>query len=113
MNIDITNYLSTIKHISNGSQFGKNSQMYSKQIESLQGRSNRNEIDHDIRNNSNRRILDELTQTQRAELKHDIFMDEGSEVEEEVPGPVQQLEYSPIRMEARVENDQNEEDNVG
>lgn len=109
MNIDITNYLSTIKHISNGSQFSKNATPFPKQLENMQNnataKTGKTDIDKNIgnRNGIKNENLDDFTKNHKIEPKHDIFIDESSELEEEMPDAVKELEYSPIRPEAKLE----------
>lgn len=108
MNIDITNYLSTIKHISNGTQFAKNSVTFPKHLEALQGRVLRNEGESDSRSAS--RLVEESSRGVKVEQRHDIFMDEASEVEEQ-PEPLP-LQFSPNRQEVREDVSVKDEHNV-
>ena len=117
MNIDITNYLSTIKHISNGTQFTKNTMSIPRPIEAMANRIERiDRIDRIERADDN---IGSKKVEVKIEAPHDdepeVFLEEASEVEDDnnLFQPQQQLNYSPIRHEVKREEQKiDQADNV-
>lgn len=110
MNIDITNYLSTIKHISNGAQMPKNGAPFPKTLENLQTAiavkpANVEAEGVGVDKQNNKINIEEFFRANKTEPKNDIFMDESSELEDVQDTTEKKLKYSPADMREANQSD--------
>lgn len=110
MNIDITNYLSTIKHISNNSHVQKNTMAFPKVLEGLQL-----SVKPKTAKSETSRLMDSMEASKYAkedplrakeETKNEAFVDQSSELEvseDKPPESMPQYEFSPIHPQSKLE----------